>query len=634
MIQEKGTATIEGNLTGTKHAMGIAAGATSHIMDILSKNLYSDPEMAVIREYSTNALDAHIEAGETRPIEVTLPTHLSQFLKIRDYGVGLNEDDIREIYSQYGESTKRGTNDQTGMLGLGCKSAFAYTSQFTVESVKDGNKIIVVVSRDEDGTGMMTVADEFATDEPNGTTVIVPTKAYNSFAAKASQLYRFWDEGTVLVNGEQPKRIDGFKLSDNIIVTREHQSFIVMGGVPYPVSLDHKLSYSNSLVVFVPIGSVEFTPAREALMYTPKTKAYIEQVMADYREACTGAIQREVDKTNTPQEALATVTRWGEILPATARSAQYTYKGKDIPAFFQQQNMVLVRENASKLSEHQNTDKVASTVFNQTLWVTDYDRMTFTAGQKKKLVHWADENGVNVNYFALMPNKKVPTDWIKPDMVIDWATISAVKLPRKIGSVAGRLPGSYDIYEDGEIRAEVTSDEFDTTNLMYYTGKAYDCEKMVEFLAQSIDTFTVVTFYSNREAKFLRMFPDTPTIQSVLNGHYKGWLKTLKLGDKLAMHIQSDYSLRHAFAALDPAKVDDPAVKKACKLVKRDVSSVKNTYAKYQSLLGVHMTTVFKSPLSNYPLFDAYELRNKRNAEDVYLYMNAKYAAMQQKESK
>ena len=36
--------------------------------------LYSDPIAAVEREYATNALDSHIDAGVTRPVEVTLPT--------------------------------------------------------------------------------------------------------------------------------------------------------------------------------------------------------------------------------------------------------------------------------------------------------------------------------------------------------------------------------------------------------------------------------------------------------------------------------------------------------------------------------------------------------------------------------
>ena len=43
----------------------------AHIFGILRNKLYSDKPLAIIREYCTNAFDAHIEAGiPERPIEV------------------------------------------------------------------------------------------------------------------------------------------------------------------------------------------------------------------------------------------------------------------------------------------------------------------------------------------------------------------------------------------------------------------------------------------------------------------------------------------------------------------------------------------------------------------------------------
>src|SRR3954462_183715 len=128
---------VTSTLEGEKIAMGISKENMGMVMTILT-DLYSNPVLAVIREYSTNALDAQIEAGVDRPIEVTLPGPLSPFFKVRDYGDGLNEDDIRDIYSQYGTSTKRASNDVVGMLGLGCKSALTYTDQFTVTGIKNG----------------------------------------------------------------------------------------------------------------------------------------------------------------------------------------------------------------------------------------------------------------------------------------------------------------------------------------------------------------------------------------------------------------------------------------------------------------------------------------------------------------
>src|SRR5690349_8174125 len=119
MLPSKTDFKQSGSLPGESVKMSFDENSLGFLADVLI-NLYSDKEMAVIREYSTNARDSHIEAGVDRPIEVTTPSGLSFFLRIKDYGVGLSKEDIIKIYSKYGASTKRYTNKQGGMLGLGC----------------------------------------------------------------------------------------------------------------------------------------------------------------------------------------------------------------------------------------------------------------------------------------------------------------------------------------------------------------------------------------------------------------------------------------------------------------------------------------------------------------------------------
>ena len=53
--------------TGQSIEMSIDTNSLAHIMSVLT-NLYSDPEMAVLREYSCNARDSHLAVGQTRPI--------------------------------------------------------------------------------------------------------------------------------------------------------------------------------------------------------------------------------------------------------------------------------------------------------------------------------------------------------------------------------------------------------------------------------------------------------------------------------------------------------------------------------------------------------------------------------------
>ncbi len=127
-----GTVNVSSNVTADAD-MTVDQDAMAHIMSVLTK-LYSDEYLAVIREYSTNARDAHIAADKAdQPILVTLPTALNPTLVITDNGVGLSRDELVNVYSKYGASTKRQTNQQVGSFGLGCKSAFTVAGQFTVK---------------------------------------------------------------------------------------------------------------------------------------------------------------------------------------------------------------------------------------------------------------------------------------------------------------------------------------------------------------------------------------------------------------------------------------------------------------------------------------------------------------------
>lgn len=251
-------------------AMSIDESSLQHIMSVLT-DLYSDPTLAIIREYSTNALDSHIEAGQTRPIEVTLPTDSHRKFIVRDFGVGLSVDDIRRIYSAYGASTKRESDSVTGMLGLGSKSGLTYTNTFTVESVKNGVKVIAVVTKDQANVGSIKILDTFTTDESNGVTITVPVKEgwheVQHFQAKAKHFFSFWREG-VLIDGEPPEPVSGFQIDPDVILTNNYTtSYVVMGNVPYPVETHNEQAW----VAWVNMGDVDFVPSREALHMTSCT---------------------------------------------------------------------------------------------------------------------------------------------------------------------------------------------------------------------------------------------------------------------------------------------------------------------------------------------------------------------------
>lgn len=136
-------------------------------------DLYKDPLTSTIRELMSNAIDTTIEAKSNKAIEVTLPTMLSPVLHIRDYGVGMDIEDLENIYTKYGNSSKRNDIDQIGSFGLGAKSPLSYTSSFTIETVKNKTKIIGVVSRTEKGI-YLNIFSQLKTEEENGTKISIP----------------------------------------------------------------------------------------------------------------------------------------------------------------------------------------------------------------------------------------------------------------------------------------------------------------------------------------------------------------------------------------------------------------------------------------------------------------------------
>src|SRR5271157_2783789 len=105
----------------------------------LSSTTYSDPIRAVIRELACNSSDAHEMAGtQSKKFEIHLPTTHEPEFSIRDFGTGMDDEEINDLFTMYGGSNKRDSNDVIGALGIGSKSPYAYTDTYTVITTKDG----------------------------------------------------------------------------------------------------------------------------------------------------------------------------------------------------------------------------------------------------------------------------------------------------------------------------------------------------------------------------------------------------------------------------------------------------------------------------------------------------------------
>lgn len=265
---------------------------SAQAFQILSNNLYSDKILAVVREYLTNALDAQIASGVKTPFSVTLPSNNellgNNYWQVRDYGTGLSEEDIKEFYCTYFSSSKQSSNDFTGMLGLGCKSAFAYTHEFLISSWFKGTKTDYFIFI-ENGLPKLTKLGSKPSDEPSGLKVSIYVKPSDAkeFIETTKQVLKWFPQEyvpTILKSDVEPEYE-----TDNLKIVREQckyaNFYCLMGNVLYPVDNDEfesKLIYKiqgagYKVVLKFPIGSLSILPSREGLSLDENTKKAIHK---------------------------------------------------------------------------------------------------------------------------------------------------------------------------------------------------------------------------------------------------------------------------------------------------------------------------------------------------------------------
>jgi hypothetical protein len=292
---------------------------SSKAFNILSSKLYSDQYQAIVRELCTNASDAHVNAGISDvPIEVHLPDFIDQSFSVRDYGNGIDPEEFEKIYTTYFYSTKTTSDTQVGCFGLGSKSPFAYTKQFTVENNYNGHKYIYLCFENENGEPSVSlIANSPTEDKGVKVSFSVKNSDNSSFRKAADRVLSWFDlkpkcndqSGNIknFMSGRKGERFvllgkaDGF---DKYEHTNDYNAniFVRMGQVIYPCDSEtlKGLFINKTVVINANIGDVDITPSRESLEYRAKTNSFIEEVknefLKDIRQSCQDVIKSD-DKT-------------------------------------------------------------------------------------------------------------------------------------------------------------------------------------------------------------------------------------------------------------------------------------------------------------------------------------------------
>lgn len=315
MIPDNSQRRVEthGKIAGTE--FGISLEDSAHIMTILRDTLYTDKIMAVLREYSANAWDSHRMSGKPNlPIDVHIPTHDDPALRITDHGPGLSREDIFEVYTQYGASTKRSTSAAVGMLGIGSKSGFAYSDTFTVISCHGGTRSFYAAALDSSDKGVISLLSEEPCGDETGISIEIAVKDTDigEFVRKAEYLYANFDpRPNINITISPPKSKLGTFPSG--IVFAEDNSWggynnnfaALMGCVPYRVDLGQveyfeeglpRFARSMSGLLFFNIGEVHINASREELKYSDKTKrAILDKINSLASEFVAEALKKLAD---------------------------------------------------------------------------------------------------------------------------------------------------------------------------------------------------------------------------------------------------------------------------------------------------------------------------------------------------
>lgn len=315
-------------------------------------NIYPNKVLACLREYSCNALDSHIVAKQTRPVEVTLPSSFNPNFVVQDWGTGMGRYELEKIYGVYGASTKRKSNDTIGAFGLGSKSALTLVESFNLVSIKDGRKFTAIINKNSEGVGQLKILSEVATTEPNGVKVTIPAAKPAEFAHLAKTFFMSWKPGTVLVNGAEPLMLesDNFeRVGDIGYISRASRSgygqrgnlTVSMGGVCYKVgdlSYDQQQAiYGNNvnyhlrqqeIILNAPLGDVEIVPSRESVEMSDKTLDFIQKRTQELIRVFLDSIKKKIDSAPTRLDAVRLV----EEFPFAYSRSEYTWQGNPIPA--------------------------------------------------------------------------------------------------------------------------------------------------------------------------------------------------------------------------------------------------------------------------------------------------------------
>ncbi|TYO65449.1 hypothetical protein FXV83_16065 [Bradyrhizobium hipponense] len=315
--------------TGVKKEIKVAFETNAVAFYATFSGLAKDKIGYPMRELSTNAWD--VARGN---FEVHLPTRLNPVFRIRDYGTGMSEEAMENVYAKPYASTKRDTNTEVGGWGIGSKSPYAYligdtgSGSYNITSYYNGRMLAYIMSLADDGMPKMDLLHDGPTDQPNGMEVSFAVRRddIEGFAKAARDiLWSFQPRPTIFPEGAVTWK-EPVVLSEGDNWTKYKEGSVPfygprvrMGCVMYPFDLDQVetsgfLDYDDVVLFDAPIGSLKVILSREELAYDETTKTTLKSLVKQYEDSFIEQLREKVDAAETLFEAAAIFEKETETL--------------------------------------------------------------------------------------------------------------------------------------------------------------------------------------------------------------------------------------------------------------------------------------------------------------------------------
>ena len=260
----------------------------------------------LLKEVLDNSIDEFV-MGAGKTIEISINQN---GVSVRDYGRGIPLGKVVDVVSKMntgGKYDTRAFKKSVGLNGVGTKAVNALSTNFRVESVRDGKSKYVVF---EQGSLIEESTIEESTKRKGTKVTFVPDisifknyKYRNEYVSKMLKYYVYLNPGlSIVFNGEKYKSDNGLKdlLEDNNDLDKLLYPIIHLKGNDIEIAITHsKIQYSEEYFSFVngqhtTQGGTHQTAFRESIVKTVREFFGKSYDASDIRKSIISAISIKV----------------------------------------------------------------------------------------------------------------------------------------------------------------------------------------------------------------------------------------------------------------------------------------------------------------------------------------------------